>query len=83
MCEELAKFGVKTQQSENQIIVKKGILTSPSQKLLGHNDHRIVMALATMLTVTGGIITDAHAVKNSFPGYFDVIKSLGIDVTRK
>ena len=83
MCEELAKFGVKTQQSENQIIVKKGILTSPSQKLLGHNDHRIVMALATMLTVTGGIITDAHAVKKSFPGYFDVIKSLGIDVTRK
>ncbi len=78
MCQELAKFGIKTRWSENQIVIEKGVLKKPKEIIRGHNDHRIVMALSTLLTVTGGEIDDAHAVKKSFPGYFDVIKKLGI-----
>ena len=82
MCEELAKFGVQSNYSENQIEILKSQLHAPSQILHGHNDHRIVMALSTLLTQTGGKIDDAHAVQKSFPSYFEVIKSLGIEIKR-
>ena len=82
MCEELAKFGIQSSRSENQIVIKGGRLEAPKGKLKGCNDHRIVMALSTLLTVTGGKVDDAHAVKKSFPGYFELIKKLGIQVER-
>ena len=78
MCQELEKFGVKTQFEDNRIIIFKSQLHTPSEKIEGHNDHRIVMSLVTLLTLTGGEITDTHAVNKSFPGYFKVISSLGI-----
>jgi len=82
MCEELAKFGVKTSQTENQIVIKSGVVLTPSETVHGHNDHRIVMSLSTMLSVTGGTVDDAHAVRKSYPGYFDDIKKLGVMVKR-
>ena len=82
MCEELAKFGVKSEYSENQIVIKKSKICEPKEMLLGYNDHRIVMALSTLLCVTGGKINDAHAVSKSYPGYFDDISSLGVKVER-
>lgn len=83
MCQELSKFGVKSEFYDNKIIIKKGILVSPNETLHGHNDHRIVMALASLLTLTGGKVDDAHAVSKSFPDYFEVIKSLGIKIVKK
>ena len=80
MCEELAKFGVKSEYSENQIVIKKSKICEPKEMLLGYNDHRIVMALSTLLCVTGGKINDAHSVSKSYPGYFDDISSLGVKV---
>lgn len=82
MCEELAKFGIQSSRSENQIVIKSGRLEAPKSLLKGYNDHRIVMALSSLLTVTGGKVDDAHAVKKSFPGYFELIKNLGIQVER-
>ena len=82
MCEELAKFGVDSEYSENQIVIKKSKICKPKEMLLGYNDHRIVMALSTLLCVTGGKINDAHAVSKSYPGYFDDISSLGVKVER-
>lgn len=79
MCEELAKFGVKTLQEENRIVIYEGKILSPSQILFGHNDHRIVMSLVTMLTITGGEIDGTDAVKKSFPDYFEKIRELGIN----
>lgn len=79
MAEELAKFGIKVKVNENSVIVEKGVLNKPETELCGHNDHRIVMALACLCSVTGGTITDAQAVKKSYPDFFDVIASLGID----
>ena len=48
--------------------------------LNGHNDHRIVMALSVILSVIGGSIDGAEAVKKSYPGFFDDIKRLGAEV---
>lgn len=76
---ELKPFGVTMEKEENQVRVypAKELLV-PEAPLNGHNDHRIVMAVATLLTRTGGIIEGAQAVAKSYPNYFEVIKGLGI-----
>ena len=79
MCEELAKFGVKTQQEENRIVIYAGELHRPEEKICGHNDHRIVMSMAVLLTITGGEIEGTEAVRKSLPDFFERIKKLGID----
>lgn len=80
MQQELAKFGIKVIIEENRVIVEKGELHRPVGKLLGHNDHRIVMALSILCSVTGGTIIGAEAVNKSYPGFFDDIKSLGVNL---
>ena len=80
MCEELSKFGVKSEISENQITIKHVEMAPPSAILSGHNDHRIVMSLVILLTITGGKIDEAEAVRKSYPGFFEDIKKLGIEV---
>ena len=80
MCEELAKFGVKTLMEDNKITIYQSTLKRPEVDVLGHNDHRIVMALATLLTKTGGSIQGETAVRKSFPDYFAKLRSLGIDI---
>lgn len=81
MAEELKKFGAEVKVSDDTITVRGG-LHAPDDKLYGHNDHRIVMALATLLTLFGGEISGAEAVSKSFPDYFEVLSSLGIEVKR-
>ena len=83
MAEELAKFGIEVEVMENEIVVHKGTLVTPSQPLHTHNDHRIAMTMATLCSVTGGTIDGAESVKKSFPNYYDVIEQLGINVTRE
>lgn len=80
MCEELAKFGIECSQEEDSIHIGCGDIKAPDQILHGHNDHRIVMSLATLLTLTGGEVDDAEAVRKSFPDYFTRIGRLGVDV---
>ncbi len=80
MAEELKKLGIKCEVEENFAVVYKGELISPSVSLYGHNDHRIVMALSILLTLTGGEIEGANAVKKSYPNFFEDLVSLGINV---
>lgn len=83
MAQELKKFGIQVDVLENSIIIHDGELQVPEEILDGHNDHRIVMTLATLCTITGGTIDGCEAVRKSFPGYFDVIERLGIQVKRE
>ena len=83
MAEELAKFGIKVDVMESDIVVHKGTLTRPSESLNSHNDHRIAMTMATLCTITGGTIDGAESVRKSFPNYYDLIEGLGIEVTRE
>ena len=55
-------------------------MNAPNIPLSGHNDHRIVMSMALLCSVTGGIIEGAEAVSKSYPDFFDRIKGLGIEV---
>ncbi len=80
MAEELKKFGVQLQVSENEVIVPEGGIKAPVETLDGHNDHRIVMALSVLLTLTGGEITGAEAVKKSYPGFFEDLRRIGLNV---
>ncbi len=78
MAEELKKFGVKLEIGENHISVPSGI-SPPTAPLFGHNDHRIVMSLAVLCTLTGGTIEGAEAVKKSYPDFWDKLRALGIE----
>lgn len=80
MAEELKKFGTALSVLEDKVVVYPAEFHAPSGVLSGHNDHRIVMALAVLLTLTGGEIEGAEAVKKSYPGFFRDLSSLGIEV---
>ena len=79
MAEELEKFGVPVTVGENEIAVGCG-LRAPSKPLSGHNDHRIVMALAVLCARVGGTIEGAEAVSKSFPDFFERLKDLRIEM---
>ncbi len=80
MAAELAKFGTSVEVFEDSIVVYPLAFHAPAEVLCGHNDHRIVMSLATLLTVTGGIIDGAEAVRKSLPDYFEKLQALGGEV---
>lgn len=79
MKQELAKFGIKVDVNDNDVTVYGGKLKAPTETLCGHNDHRIVMALSLLCTLTSGSISEPQAVAKSYPDYFKAIKSLGIE----
>lgn len=81
MKEELSKFSVKTEIFENEITVSGG-LSAPKEPLCGHNDHRIVMALCLLCSLTGGTVLGAEAVEKSFPDFFEKLQFLKIGLTR-
>ncbi|MBR3769967.1 MAG: 3-phosphoshikimate 1-carboxyvinyltransferase, partial [Lachnospiraceae bacterium] len=83
MAEELAKFGIAVEVFDNSVRVHGGELRTPGEVLCGHNDHRIVMALSLLCSVTGGCIEDAQAVTKSFPDFFERIAELGIKVEKQ
>ena len=77
MADELAKFGVPVTVGDDFITVAAPkILKKPDVPINGHNDHRIVMANAVLLTVTGGEIVGADAVNKSYPEFFDDLAAL-------
>ena len=77
MALEMHRFGVDIAVGENSITVPRGTLHAPTSPIEKHNDHRIVMAMSTLLTLTGGEILGCEDVKKSFPSYFETIKKLG------
>ena len=83
MAEELAKFGCSTEVWDNEVTVHPRMLKTPELPLSAHNDHRIVMALSLLCSITGGSIYGAEAVNKSFPDYFRKLASLGIKVEEK
>lgn len=78
MAEELTKFGASVTVYDDKVVVYPASFHAPTSPLNGHNDHRIVMSLSILLTLTGGEIHGAEAVKKSYPSFFDDLSSLGI-----
>lgn len=79
---ELRKLGVDIQSTEDTIEIQGPSLWKSHEILSGHNDHRIVMALAIGATLAKQpcVIDDAQAIKKSYPRFFEDLKSLGIEV---
>ena len=80
MAQELAKFGVSAKVEEDTVVVYPIGFQAPGQVLDGHNDHRIVMSLCVLLTLTGGTIDGIEAVNKSMPDFFEKLQSLGVDM---
>ena len=79
MQEELTKLGVRMSVNGGTVEVEGG-LHAPTDAICGHNDHRIVMSMAVLLTLVGGVIEGAEAVRKSYPAFFEDLGSLGIEV---
>ena len=79
MATELQKFGVSVSVYEDSVVVYPLSRITPTEELYGHNDHRIVMALAVLLTTCGGVIDGAEAVNKSYPEFFNNLRELGIE----
>ena len=80
MAQELRKFGASVGVHENNVVVYPTEFHAPTEVLSGHGDHRIVMALSVLLTLTGGSIDGAEAVNKSYPDFFKDLGELGIEV---
>ena len=80
MARELEKFGVKSEISENSVKIFDCPLKCPSLPLSSHNDHRVVMALSFLASITGGRISGAQAVEKSYPRFFETLRSLSMEV---
>ena len=81
MAAELKKFGASVTVYEDSVVVYPADFHAPTEVLSGHNDHRIVMALAVLLTLVGGEIEGAEAISKSYPEFFSQLRSLGVAVT--
>lgn len=82
MDSELRKLGGGLIFGENSITVPKQDLRSSEAPLSSHNDHRIAMALAMILSRIGGSIEGAEAVRKSYPRFFDDLRMLGAKVKK-
>ncbi len=81
MAKELQKFGTAVTVYEDTVVVYPADFHAPDEMLCGHNDHRIVMSLAVLLTLTGGSIDGAEAVGKSYPEFFETLRMLGLSVS--
>ena len=82
MKQEIAKLGGRIEIDDDIITVYKTQLKAPKEPIFSHNDHRIVMAMSVLLTLTGGVIIGAEAVSKSFPSFFEVLSDLDIKVEK-
>jgi len=78
MSEALSAFGCEVMVDDDSVTIIANALRRPDRVLCGYNDHRIVMALSILLTLTGGQIRGTQAVQKSFPNFFDRLADLGI-----
>jgi 3-phosphoshikimate 1-carboxyvinyltransferase len=83
MATELGRMGVDVEESEGELVVHGGGLEGAT--VAGHDDHRIVMALAVAAIAADGETTveGAEHVDVSFPGFFEVLSGLGATVTER
>ena len=77
---ELAKVGIDVIEKADGVDVIASKMKKPVEIIDGHNDHRIVMTMAVLLSITGGTIEGAQAVRKSFPDFFERIGSIGVEV---
>ncbi|AZH25026.1 3-phosphoshikimate 1-carboxyvinyltransferase [Haloplanus aerogenes] len=82
MATELEKLGGAVTEEEDVLTIHGGESDLRGAAVAGHDDHRIVMSLAVAGLVAEGTTTieGADHVDVSFPGFFDVLYDLGVEL---
>lgn len=77
MAAGLRELGIQVEESEDGAVVHGGRMGGGSVQSFG--DHRIAMSLAVAGTVADAAVTvqDTQAVATSFPGFAELLRSLG------
>ena len=80
MCKELKKLGAKIQETSDGLLIDKSTLKGT--QVSGHNDHRVVMALAIAGLFAKGrtIVETADAIKVTFPGFITTMQNLNAEI---
>ncbi len=82
MAEVLSAFGAPCEELPDGIVVQGGAPLHGA-RIDSHGDHRIAMAAVLLGLVADGetTIDGAEAVDTSFPGFVDLMRSLGAELT--
>ena len=82
MRDELQKMGARIDVEGDSVHIQGVALHAPNAPLSGHNDHRIVMALAVAAIASGlpALLCGAQAVEKSWPAFWNVLRSLGAKI---
>ena len=77
MCEELAKMGADIEERPDGLVVRTSRLRGADVD--GHDDHRVVMALAVAGMIADGMtrIRSAESVRITYPTFVASMKALG------
>lgn len=77
---ELRKLGCDISSSNGTVTVKGPSKVNDHVRLNGHNDHRIVMSLAMLATLSDDIIIEgSEAVEKSYPCFFEDLRKMGVN----
>jgi 3-phosphoshikimate 1-carboxyvinyltransferase len=75
---ELRKTGIKVKEKKDSLVITGGY---PRNALIDpHNDHRIAMAMSILGASRGIEIDGAECVSKTFPGYWEALKSAGVEI---
>ena len=79
---ELRKMGARIEVDGDTVHIQGVALHAPNAPLSGHNDHRIVMALAVAAIASGlpALLCGAEAVEKSWPAFWNVLRGLGAKI---
>ena len=83
MAEGLRQMGIKVDESEDGAEIHYG---EPSGAIIdSHGDHRVAMSFAVAATIADSAVRvrNIDSVDTSFPGFSDVMNSLGVSVNRE
>jgi 3-phosphoshikimate 1-carboxyvinyltransferase len=83
MCGELTKMGARVEELPDGLIIQGGGLAGAHVE--GHDDHRVVMALAVAGLAARGTteITTAESAAVTFPGFVPLMTALGASIEQR
>lgn len=84
MRKELTKFGVECEEHDDGLFINGLAATKPLSPALlkSYDDHRIAMSLSLLALLTDSpvIIEDRRCVEKTWPGWWDFIHSIGVEL---
>ncbi|ORZ35725.1 EPSP synthase-domain-containing protein [Catenaria anguillulae PL171] len=85
MRDELAKFGVETDEHEDGLTVVgkdwTGLVKSPAPSVYCYDDHRVAMSFSVLGTLVGANVEERKCVEKTWPAWWDTLEGvLGVQV---